>query len=251
VKAIIIGAGRGARLMPHTADAPKCFAEVGGKRILDWGLESLCAGGQTDVVYIGGYQIDLIKSEYPHFTFCHNADWPNNNIMESLMHAEEHMDDGFVCAYSDILYRPEIVRDLVKSAHDCTLVCDTDWRTRYRQRTEHPEEDGEKVKLDGNLRVAQINRTMPSDRAFGEYIGVARFTPAGAEALRKHYHDARERAGEGPFQAAKTFRKAYLIDLFQHMIDAGVDMYAQPTHGGYMEIDTNQDYQIARKEWAV
>jgi choline kinase len=171
--------------------------------------------------------------------------------MESLMHAEEHMDEGFVCAYSDILYRPEIVRELVESTHDCTLVCDTDWRTRYRQRTEHPEEDGEKVKLDGNMRVAKINRTMPSDHAFGEYIGVARFTPAGADALRKHYHDARERAGEGPFQAAKTFRKAYLIDLFQHMIDAGVDMYAQPTHGGYMEIDTNQDYQIARKEWAV
>lgn len=251
MKAIIIGAGRGARLMPHTADAPKCFAEVGGKRILDWGLEALAAGGLTDIVYIGGYRIDLIQGEYPAFTFCHNADWPNNNIMESLMHAEAHMDGGFICAYSDILYTPEIVQELVTSTHDCTLVCDTDWRTRYVQRTEHPEEDGEKVRLDGNMRVAAINRTMPSEDAFGEYIGVARFTPDGAAALKRHYRDARERHGDGPFQAAKTFRKAYLIDLFQHMIDAGVDMHAQPTHGGYMEIDTNQDFQIARKEWAV
>lgn len=251
MKAIIIGAGRGARLMPHTADAPKCFAEVGGKRILDWGLEALEAGGLTDIVYIGGYQIDLIKREYPGFTFCHNADWPNNNIMESLMHAKAHMDEGFVCAYSDILYTPDIIRELVKSTHDCTLVCDTDWRTRYLQRTEHPEEDGEKVRLDGNMRVATINRTMPSEDAFGEYIGVARFMPDGAAALKRHYQCARDRHGDGPFQAAKTFRKAYLIDLFQHMIDAGVDMHAQPTHGGYMEIDTNQDFQIARKEWAV
>jgi len=216
-----------------------------------WGLEALKAGGLTDIVYIGGYQIDLIKSEYPQFTFCHNADWANNNIMESLMHAEAHMDNGFVCAYSDILYRPETIRRLMGSTHDCTLVCDTDWRARYVQRTEHPEEDGEKVMLDGSMRVAQINRTMPSEDAFGEYIGVARFTPAGAAALKAHYHQAREKHGGGPFQAAKTFRKAYLIDLFQYTIDAGVDMHALPTDGGYMEIDTNQDFQIARKEWGV
>ena len=249
MKAIIIGAGRGQRLMPHTADAPKCFAEVKGRRILDWGVEALASAGLTDVVFIGGYRIELVQEAYPHFTFCHNADWPNNNILESLMHAMDHMGDGFVCAYSDILYTPEIVQQLVKSPHDMTLVCDTDWRTRYVQRTEHPEDDGEKIKLDGDTRVAEINRTMPSEHAYGEYIGVARFTPKAAAKLRKHYEEARHAHGDGPFKAAKTFRKAYLIDLFQHMIDAGEEMHAMPTPGCYMEIDTNQDFQIAREEW--
>ena len=41
MKAIIIGAGRGIRLMPHTENAPKCLAEVKGRRILDWGLDAL------------------------------------------------------------------------------------------------------------------------------------------------------------------------------------------------------------------
>ena len=45
MRAIIIGAGRGRRLMPATAGAPKCFAKVQGKRILDWGLEALAAAG--------------------------------------------------------------------------------------------------------------------------------------------------------------------------------------------------------------
>ena len=44
-RAIIIGAGRGERLMPTTADAPKCFAEVGGRRILDWTVEALTSAG--------------------------------------------------------------------------------------------------------------------------------------------------------------------------------------------------------------
>jgi choline kinase len=251
MKAIIIGAGRGARLMPHTADAPKCFAAVKGKRILEWGLEALASAGLDDVVYIGGYRIEMIREAYPQFTFCHNADWQNNNILESLMHAADHMDDGFVCAYSDILYTPKIVQELVKSPHDMTLVCDTDWRARYVARTDHPEDDGEKIKRDGSTRVAAINRTMPSEDAYGEYIGVARFSPEAAGKLRNYYREAKARYGDGPFQAAKTFRKAYLIDLFQHMIEAGEEFHALPTPGGYMEIDTNQDFQIAREEWHI
>ena len=38
MRIIVIGAGRGRRLMPTTADAPKCFAEVDGRRLLDWAL---------------------------------------------------------------------------------------------------------------------------------------------------------------------------------------------------------------------
>ena len=248
MRAIIIGAGRGERLMPHTADAPKCFAEVKGRRILDWGLEALNAGGLTDIVFIGGYRIDIVKTAYPDFTYCHNSDWPNNNILESLMHAEFHMDDGFVCAYSDILYTERVVSRLMESEHDVTLVCDTDWRTRYKKRTEHPEDDGEKMLVIGNA-VSTVNRTMPSEDADGEYIGIARFTPDGAMALRDAYHESRETFGNGPFQAAATFRKAYLIDLYQHMIESGHLIHASFTAGEYMEIDTNQDFQIAREEW--
>jgi choline kinase len=251
VKAIIIGAGRGQRLMPHTRDAPKCFAEVGGRRILDWGIEALHAAGLDDIVFIGGYRIEQVRKDYPEFTYCHNADWKSNNIMVSLMHAEFHMDEGFVCAYSDILYRPEITMSLMRSPNDITLVCDTEWHERYRLRTDHPESDAEKMAAVGNRLVA-INRTMPSEAAQGEYIGVARFTQTGAMALRDTYHRARaevEVDGKS-FQAAPTFQKAYLIDLIQEMIDGRTPVHILETEGGYMEVDTNQDFQIAREQWS-
>ena len=50
MKTIIIGAGRGRRLMPLTEDTPKCFAAVKGKRILDWILEAWRAADVTDIV---------------------------------------------------------------------------------------------------------------------------------------------------------------------------------------------------------
>jgi len=64
MKAIIIGAGRGRRLMPTTADTPKCFAAVRDRPILDWILDALAANGVTRVCFIGGYQIESFFSTY-------------------------------------------------------------------------------------------------------------------------------------------------------------------------------------------
>ena len=61
-RAIIIGAGRGERLMPTTADAPKCFAEVGGRRILDWTVEALPSAGVEQIAFIGGYRIEAVQA---------------------------------------------------------------------------------------------------------------------------------------------------------------------------------------------
>jgi hypothetical protein len=67
--------------------------------------------------------------------------------------------------------------------------------------------------------------------------------------LRDAFHCARTLYDGRPFQSALSFQKAYLIDLYQEMLDARVPMYLMETEGGYMEIDTNQDFEIARKEW--
>ncbi len=91
MRAIIIGAGSGRRLMPTTADTPKCFAEVAGRRILDWTLHSFYQNGMDRICFIGGYQIDKVRQTYPYFSFRHNTDWANNNILASLFYAEDLM----------------------------------------------------------------------------------------------------------------------------------------------------------------
>jgi choline kinase len=245
---IIIGAGRGSRLKSMTDTQPKCYATVGGRRILDWTLEAFAGAGLPDPVFIGGYQIDQIRRDYPRMTYRHNADWPNNNILLSLFHAEQDMADGFVCAYSDILFRDTVVRDAVNHPGDIVLCVDTKWRDRYVDRSQHPEHDAEKVKVSGD-RVTDVHRDMESAQADGEYIGVAKCTARGAALLKEHYHRVqREYAGK-PWREAKVFEKAYLILLFQEMIEQGVPIHMVPTHGDYMEIDTEEDYALANRDW--
>lgn len=250
MQAIIIGAGRGSRLMPTTADTPKCFAEVGGRRILDWTLRAFHAGGIKQIAFIGGYRIEAVQEAYPQFTFRHNADWQHNNIMESLFCAEDLMDEPFICCYSDILFTPDVVRRTLGSDADISLVVDTDWLARYEHRSEHPSDDAEKVTVEDG-RVTRVHREIPEEKAHGEYIGVAMFSAAGARTLREHYHAARRDFAGRPFREAKRFEKAYLIQLLQHMIEAGQPMAHVDTPGGYIEIDTQQDFDYARRNWAI
>jgi len=248
MRAIIIGAGRGARLMPTTADAPKCFAEVGRRSILDWTIRNFRASGVEDICFIGGYQIDKVREKHPELTFRHNADWKNNNILASLFHAEDLMDQPFICCYSDILFVPQVVEQLLDSEEDISLAVDTEWLHRYGHRSQHPTDDAEKVAALNGV-VTRVHREIADADAHGEFIGVAGFSEAGAATLRRHYQGCRERYAGRPFREAKVFEKAYLIHLFQDMIEAGERLSHVDTPGGYIEIDTQEDFEYARSNW--
>jgi choline kinase len=239
VRAIIIGAGRGRRLMPTTADTPKCFAQVGGLPILDWILSAFAENGVRRISFIGGYQIDKVRAAYPQFRFHHNAGWDRNNILASLMCAEAEMEEPFICCYSDILFTAEVVRRLLASDADISVVVDTQWRARYAHRTDHPAHDAEKVTARNGL-VTRIHREIPEEEAHGEFIGVAKFSAAGAALLREH---------AARFRRTPAFEEAYLIHLFQAMIEQDVAIAHVDTPGGYMEIDTQQDFELARRFW--
>jgi choline kinase len=248
MRAIIIGAGRGSRLMPTTENAPKCFAEIQGKRILDWTVEALKGGGCTEICFIGGYRIEAVQREYPDFVFRENKDWQDNNILVSLMCAEDLMDRPFVTAYSDILFTDRVVEGLVRSPDEIALGVDTDWREHYRPRTQHPPHDAEKV-ITRNGRVECVHRGIAYEAATGEFIGVAKFGAEGAQRFRDFYFRRKAQFWGLPYREAALFQKAYLIHMFQDMIEHGIEFGHADTPGHYREIDTQQDMDLAQTLW--
>jgi choline kinase len=252
MRPIVIGAGRGSRLGPETDEIPKALVPVMGRPMLEWILDALAAGGfsRKDVVFICGYKADVVRSRYPEFTFVDNPDWEKNNILASLLCARQHMRNGFVSTYADIVYRGSVVKNVAQSPHALVLACDTDWRRRYIDRSQHPETDAEKMRAEGD-RVVELSRRIQPERASGEFIGVAKATAEGAEAILSAFDRvAAEWTGrEEPWREGRSFRRAYLIDLFQHMLESGTPFRRVDTHGGYMELDTREDLACAEKWW--
>ena len=207
MRAIIIGAGRGQRLMPTTENAPKCFAEIQGRRILDWTVEALQGGGCTEICFIGGYRIEAVQRDYPDFMFRDNADWANNNILVSLMCAEDLMDRPFVTAYSDILFTEESCAALVQCRDDIALGVDTDWREHYKAAHPAPAArcgEGARSRTGGSS--ASIATSPTRRRPASSSVWPGSRTP-GARQLREHYHRRRRLHWASPIREAARFRR--------------------------------------------
>jgi choline kinase len=253
MKAIVIAAGRGKRLMPYTDRMPKCLVPVDERTILRIQLDAFRAHGVDDVVLIRGYLGDVLEArrgELGEVRFVDNPDWEKNNILESLFFAEEEIVGPVLLTYSDIIFTEEVVRRVVAAPGDVSLVIDRRFRDIYEGRTEHPLPEAEVSDLDASGRVARVGkRALPPDEAYGEFIGLAKLSVEGARWFRDAWRDLR-RAYAGretePFQRAASFRNAYLTDLLQHLIDAGRPVEPVAIDGMWREIDTVQDLERAR-----
>lgn len=234
--------------MPETESIPKCMMDgMGGQRVLDWILDSLLHAGIDDIVFIGGYHVEKVVEAYPRLRFYNNTEWPNNNILESLMYAAPEMNTAFVASYSDIVYRRSAAQRLMASSAEVALVVDRDWQMRYVGRTLHPESQSEKVVVrDG--RVVGIGKHIPSDEAYGEFIGLAKFSQGTARLMRDHYLQIRDDYLTRPFHKAPNIRMAYLTDMIQELIDLGVRVEPVDIWADWAELDTTQDLKRARQQ---
>ena len=245
MKAIVVAAGPGSRLMPVTNEMPKCLLEVGGKTILERALEALRENGIEKIVVVRGYCSYLVN--YPNVTYYENPNFRKNNILRSLFYAEGEMNDDFIFAYSDIIYSREIVTRLIESETDIALTVDVNWIQTYEGRDLHPISEAELVKVE-NGKVVKIGKgIVHPEEAHGEFIGLAKFSKSGAEVMKAAYNRVAEEHPAAPFQNAASLEKAYMTDMIQELVDNGSLVQSIDIEGGWMEIDTPQDLERARK----
>jgi choline kinase len=255
-RVIVIAAGRGKRLGMHTEELPKCLVQVGARPILGWQLAALGAVGVEEVVIIRGYRGDVLEAgaralapAHMKLSFIDNHEWETNNILLSLACARAELDAPAYLTYSDIIFTPPVTRALAAATGTLDVVIDADFRDIYVGRTLHPLEEGEVSDLDGAGRVKRVGKkSLPPEDAYGEFIGLMRMAGDGVGALTCALDAALARyAGrdEEPYQRAARFRNAYLTDLLQEMIDAGVPFTPVTIHGQWREIDTGQDLERA------
>jgi choline kinase len=256
-KAIVIAAGKGRRLMPHTDRMPKCLVPVGDRPLLRWAIDAFHAHGVREVVIIRGYLGHVLEARRGELgdgvtiRFVDNPHYEHNNILESLFCAEAELDGPLLVTYSDIVFTKGVVGQLMASPGDLALVIDRDFAEVYHGRTDHPLEEAEVSDLDAAGNVRRVGkRALPAGHAWGEFIGLARLSAEGTRwlvdawrALRAEYRGREDR----PFQRAARFRDAYLTDILQHLIDAGRPLTPVGIRGSWREIDTVQDLARARE----
>lgn len=254
-RAILIAAGRGKRLGPHTEEIPKCMVQVGARPILGWVWEAMASVGVEELIVIRGYRGDVlerfVRALVPRVHFVDNPEWQTNNVLLSMGCARRYLDQPTYVTYSDIIYTPAVARAAADSTAEIGLVIDRAFRAIYEGRTEHPLDEGEVSDLAPDGAVARVGKkALPAVDAIGEYIGLARLGERGVAAVAHAIDELAVRfAGREhePFQRASTYRNAYQTDLWQALIDRGTRIDPILIEGQWREIDTGQDLDRARQ----
>lgn len=231
MKALILAAGRGQRLLPHTADCPKCLLSLGSETILEHQLARLSAAGVSEVTVVAGFGVDAVRRRAAaagppalSVRVVYNPVYALADNLISLWSARAEIADDILLLNGDDVFHPDVPRLLVDGpAVPCRLLVD---------RTHPFVGDDMKVEVCGD-RLVRIGKDLCSDRACARSIGMMRFRGEGSRRLRQVLEDA--------VQGERALCGFYL-DGVQRLADAGVPVLCRDVGGlPWADIDTEQD----------
>jgi len=248
MKVIIIAAGSATRLGDNTKEIPKGLLDINGKSILERQMTLFRKFGITDISIITGLHKE--KFDFPEVRYIEDKKHSEHDVLGSLMAGRFLMTDDLLVSYSDILFDESVFQKMFHFGGDIGIAVDLEWEKAYASRTQHPREEADNVLIENN-RILQIKKNITSDKEgemIGEFVGVMKLSKKGCDIFVERY-DHLEKTFEGKFQEAPSFKKAYLTDMLQDLIDNGVDVTPIIVDGRWCEIDTTQDLDRARREF--
>jgi choline kinase len=182
MKAVILSAGQGKRLMPLTASHPKCLLHIEGQALIEWQINALFTGGIDHITVVVGYQADrvrqLLYSSYDtrQVTALYNPTFGWADNLFSCWAAREEMNDDFILLNGDTIFEAAVLTRLLQSpVQPVTLVT---------QQKHFYDADDMKVALDGD-RLVRIGKDLAVDRVDGESIGMILFRREGPAMFRQ------------------------------------------------------------------
>ena len=243
-RAMILAAGTGSRLQPYTTGQPKCLVPLLGKPLLARQLALFAATGITDVSLLGGYRAEQLHA-YGKPVIV-NPYYETTNMVSTMMCAR-HLFDGsadVIVSYGDIVYEPRVLHTLIMHAGDVVVAADRNWLSLWQLRMEDPLSDAESFKLGPDGLLCELGRKPTvMDDIEGQYMGLLKFrAPIHGDVLR--IYDALEEELGGDSVA---FRKMYMTDFIQTLIDRAVAIGVAWTAGGWLEVDTPADLDAYRR----
>ncbi len=231
MQAMIMAAGKGSRLGKITEGKPKSFAEIKGKKLIEYNLQLLKKYGINEIFIVIGYcceAFEKLTEDMEDVHLIYNPFYEMMNVLGSFYMGMDYLKDDFVYLHADTLCEPLIFERLVYMPLDADAVLPVDFSPCN--------EEAMKVKTrEGS--IVKITKQMPVEEAEGEFIGMAAFRKELLPALR---------AKTKSLLQEKKFSE-YFESAVQRLIDEEhYRIKAVSTAGAFWtEIDFAEDYEKA------
>ncbi len=234
MKSLIMAAGPGSRIPQFTKSIPKCLIKIANKPLIIRQIEILKKNKINDIAIIRGYKKNKIN--FKNIKYFENKNFSNNDQLDSLFCALDYFNDDILITFSDIIYDSKILTKIIKSSGSFILAVEKNWKTRYAKRYDHPTSQADKVVIKRN-KVLEVGKKIPINKANGEFLGIFKISKNMCKNLGTYYKKIKKKQ--------KT-NKLQMHDFFNFLIKCNINIMPCYIKGRYMEIDTYNDYEIAR-----
>lgn len=250
MKAVILAAGEGKRLKKYTRDIPKGMLRVRGRSLLERQISVYRACGVDAITVVRGFAGDTIA--FSDITYYDNPRWSETNMVQSLLCSRKEFDDDVIVSYADIVFTHDLLTSMIQDKHPIGVAVDTDWKAYWTKRYGRIDFDTESLAMDEGGSIVSLGMSDPPiEEIDGRYVGVLRFSKDVLQEIANLCDELERTSWDLPWQqSGQPFRQAYMTDLLQELIDRGRQVHAVQVQGGWLEFDTNEDYET-QKDWDV
>ena len=193
MKAIILSAGQGKRLLPLTEVTPKCCLRPGELSILEWQIRELSAAGVDEVIVVTGFgheKVEQIVSRVKgvRARTLYNPFYAQSDNLGTCWVARGEMDSPFLLINGDTLFEAAVLQHLLTDADHYPITMATDQKNSY---------DSDDMKIWSERdRLCRVGKTLDLSHVNGESIGMMVFSRAGGEIFVRKVEDLM-RMGDG------------------------------------------------------
>jgi len=235
MKSIIIAAGSGRRIPEFSKLAPKSLIKINNKSILKRQIDLLRKSKIKEIGIIKGFKSSMIK--YKNIKYFYNRNYKKNEQLDSLFTAKKWFSDDLIVLFSDIIYEDSILNKIIKSKHDFTIVVQKNWKKKYKDRFDHPISQADKVFVKDN-KIKDIGKKLSYNKTNGEFLGIFKISKNNCKIILQEYELLKK---------TKKTVKLQIHNFFRHLIKKKIDIKPTYVDAKYMEIDTYNDFKIAKE----
>ena len=242
--AVVLAASRGKGLEAVTTDRPKVMLPIAGKPLLRWLVDGFKKENINDITVVGGYRADAIDPAGIRLVV--NERYAQTDELASLACAIDKLETDTVIAYGDLLFRSYVLRDLVESKADFSVVVDSssaDVNNRtvrdfaYCTHSDDRGLFGTQVYLKRVVSRADAKQEpVKGEEPQGRWIGMLNVSRAGLVKLK---------AVLASLRARPDFEALDMPALLNALIADGAAIEVSYVHGHWRGVDDLEDFRSA------
>jgi len=221
--------------------------KISGKPLISHQIEIFKKAGIEKIKITVNNQNDFDPFLDKDINLIETKDIKQNQMLDSIMAGLEGIKGPVILTYGDILFNEKIISELIAGENDIVIAADSSYKyhkheidkklelVSYKDPDNKPSR--RKLKMTDTFEVKKVSKNLNLEEAQSEFFGLAYFSSEGIINLKSCYQEIKE-----------GNKSRFFIDILNFMIQREIKVFCNEFDGGWIELHTENDFELAEKE---